>query len=64
MTLKNVGAAEVIEEKDLSGELLIRTVESIIGDKSKLERMSKNAEKVAIDDANKRIYNIIIELMS
>ena len=63
MTLKNAGAAEIIEETDLNGETLIKTVESIIGDSDKLSRMSENAGKVAIDDANERIYNIIMELL-
>lgn len=63
MTLKNAGAAEVIEEKDLNGEKLIKTVETIISDKSLLSSMSVNAQKVAIDDANKRIYDIIMELI-
>ncbi len=64
MTLKNAGAAEVIEEKELSGEKLISTVEDILSDSSKLVEMSKNAEKVAIDDANERIYNVLMELLN
>lgn len=63
MTLKNAGAAEVIEEKDLCGKKLIDTVDAIITDKQGLSKMSENAQKVAIDDANERIYNIIMELM-
>lgn len=64
MTLKNAGAAEVIEEKDLSGEKLINAVEAILSDSSKLEEMSINAAKVAIDDANERIYNVLMQLLS
>jgi UDP-N-acetylglucosamine--N-acetylmuramyl-(pentapeptide) pyrophosphoryl-undecaprenol N-acetylglucosamine transferase len=64
MTLKNVNAAEVIEEKELSGEKLIATVEDMLKDSGKLTEMSKNAEKVAIDDANERIYKILMELLN
>ena len=64
MTLKNVGAAEVIEEKELSGEKLISTVEAMLSDTNKLNEMSINAQKVAIDDANERIYKVLMELLN
>ncbi|MBR2044322.1 MAG: undecaprenyldiphospho-muramoylpentapeptide beta-N-acetylglucosaminyltransferase [Clostridia bacterium] len=64
MTLKNAGAAEVIEEKDLSGEKLIEVVNEILSDENRLNEMRNNAEKVAIDDANERIYKIVMELLA
>ena len=62
MTLKRLGAAEIIEEKDLSGEKLIKTVDGLIENKPKLETMSKAAKSGAILDANERIYEIIMQL--
>ena len=62
MSLKNVGAAEIIEEKDLTAEKLIETVENLADNNSLLAKMSENAEKSAIKDANVRIYSEIIEL--
>ena len=62
MTLKKAGAAEIIEEKDLSGEKLISTVELLIENKPKLSKMSAAAKKSAIIDANERIYEIIMKL--
>ena len=62
MTLKNIGAAEVIEEKDLTGETLIKTVDELIYNKSKLESMGKKANSVAIYDSSKRIYEEIMKL--
>ena len=62
MTLKTAGAAELIEEKELSGESLIRVVSGLIGNKSKLEKMRECAQKIAISDANERIYNVIMQL--
>lgn len=64
MTLKKDGAAEVIEEKDLTGEKLIKTVELLIENKPKLSKMSQAALKNAIIDANERIYEIIMQLFT
>ncbi len=64
MTLKNAGAAEVIEEKNLNGEKLIAVVSSILSDASKLHSMSENAAAVAIDDANERIYKVLMDLLA
>lgn len=64
MTLKNAGAAEVIEEKELSGDKLIEVVEEILSDFSRLSSMSENAAAVAIDDANERIYEVLTQLLA
>lgn len=63
MTLKNVGGAEIIEEKDLNGQKLIEVVSRLLSDESALNKMSISLEKVAIDDANERIYNVIMDLL-
>ena len=60
MVLKNSDAAEIIEEKDLSGEKLTEVVENL--DKSRLETLGKNASKMAIIDCSDRIYKIIKSL--
>lgn len=62
MTLKRVGAAEIIEEKDLSGESLISAVEGLIENKPRLAEMSAAAKKHAITNANERIYEVIMQL--
>lgn len=62
MTLKKAGAAEILEEKDLSGESLINTVMRIIENKPLLEKMGAAARKHAIPDANKRIYDVLMQL--
>lgn len=61
-TLENIGAAKIIEEKDLTSDKLIEVVSGLIENKPRLEEMSKNAKKSAITDANERIYNIIMKL--
>lgn len=62
MTLKRVGAAEVIEESSLTPESLIKAAESLIENKSRLQKMSEAAKKIAITDANERIYDVIMKL--
>ncbi len=62
MTLKNIGAAEIIEEKDLNGEKLISVLSELVENKSKLMQMSQAARNGAIVDANERIYEIIMNL--
>ncbi|MBR5472547.1 MAG: undecaprenyldiphospho-muramoylpentapeptide beta-N-acetylglucosaminyltransferase [Clostridia bacterium] len=62
MTLKNIGAAEIIEEKDLTEQKLIDVVSNLIEDKQKLSAMATAAREGAIMDANQRIYEIIMQL--
>lgn len=63
MTLKKAGAAQILEEKDLSGESLIEMVSSLIEDKNALEKMSQAAGENAIIDANERIYANLMTLL-
>ena len=62
LTLKKAGASELIEEKELTGEKLIQTVECLIENKPKLEKMSSSANNSAIIDANERIYQALMQL--
>lgn len=62
MTLKHIGAAEIIEEKDLTDEKLIEVVSKLIENKPRLKAMSDAARGGAIMDANARIYEIIMQL--
>ncbi|MBQ0084251.1 MAG: undecaprenyldiphospho-muramoylpentapeptide beta-N-acetylglucosaminyltransferase [Clostridiales bacterium] len=63
MTLVNAGGAEIIEEKDLTGEKLIEAVKRITSDKTTIFKMAENSRKAAIIDSNERIYNEIIKLL-
>ncbi|MDE7390058.1 MAG: undecaprenyldiphospho-muramoylpentapeptide beta-N-acetylglucosaminyltransferase [Lachnospiraceae bacterium] len=64
MALVNKNAAEIIEESNLTGEALTKMVDKMVSDKSKLESYAANARKMAIIDANERIYNIIMDVYS
>ncbi len=63
MVLQNAGAAIVIEQKDLTSELLIKTVKELCDNRKELEALSNNAKKLAFPDTNERIYKIIADLL-
>ena len=62
MTLKREGAAVIIEEKDLTEELLTKTVENLLADSDTIRNMEKAAIKCSVPDSNERIYKIIKDL--
>ncbi len=63
MAMVDRGAAEIIEEKDISPELLMKKADSLAGNISRLEEMSNNARKMAISDSRERIYAVIEETL-
>ena len=63
MALVNRNAAAILEEKDLSGETLRKLVEDLFHDADTIPTLSANARKMAITDANDRIYQLIREVL-
>jgi len=63
MALVNNGAAEILEEKDLTADSLTERVNALLADKSKLAQISANAKKMAVIDATKRIYDTLCEII-
>ncbi len=63
MALVNAGAAEIIEESDLSGELLMQKADKMLESSDKLNKISENSRKMAITDANERIYSVIKKIL-
>lgn len=60
MALVNENAASIIEEKDLTAEKLWNEINRILNGKENIsEKYSENLKKIAINDANERIYKII-----
>lgn len=59
MALVNAGAAEIVEESELDGELLMKKADSMLMNFDKLKEISENSRKMAITDANERIYSVI-----
>lgn len=64
MVLQKAGAAIVIEQKDLTSDLLIKTVKDLCDNPEKLKQLSDNAAKLCIRDTNEKIYRIISELIN
>ena len=56
MALVRRGAAEIIEEKNLTGEALWKKVETILSDPDRLRSLGENAGKMEVADASERIY--------
>ena len=63
MTLVSNGAAEIIEEKDLTPDSLTERVNALLADKERLLRLGKNAKAMAVIDATERIYNTLCEIV-
>lgn len=61
MALVNRGAAVLIEEKELTGELLWETVDKLLSAPGRVEEIGGKARELAVLDANQRIYEIIRE---
>ena len=57
--LENVGAAKIIEQRDLTEDILYENVQEILKDKNKLEKMSEKAKSVIVKNVEDKIYNCI-----
>ena len=59
--LYDKNAACMIEEKNLTGEILIKTVKELVENDSKRKTIENNVRSFAITDTLDRIYNIILK---
>ena len=57
--LQGVGAAEIILDSELNSEILNNTIENIVSNKSKLEQMGKNTQRVVNENVEEKIYTQI-----
>jgi len=63
LALSSRGAAFLLEEKDLTGESLCKLVLGLLDDPEKLRECGHNAQKMAIVDANDRIFREILKIV-
>ncbi len=63
MSLAQSGAAVVLEEKELTGDLLTKTVQDLLADPITLRAMGEKAKTTAYHDANERIYRALMKLL-
>ena len=54
--MENIGSASIIANSELTGEKLDERINGMIKDMSKLKIMGEKAKKIAILDAEDRIY--------
>lgn len=59
MVLGKAGAAVVIEQKDLTDELIIDKVKELVGSPKQLNELSRRAHAQCIADTGERIYGVI-----
>ena len=64
MALVEKNAAVMIEEKDLTPERLTEEIDKLASDPERLREYSSNARKMAVSDAVKRIYAVIVEVIA
>ncbi len=62
--LGKANAAIVYEQKNVTNELMIKTISEFYNNRQKLEIMSVNAAELAVRDTNDRIYSVVEELAS
>ncbi len=62
MALVNNGAAQILEEKDLTAERLIAMVDTLKNDRKALQALGENAKKMAVTDSAKVICDMIVSL--
>ncbi len=62
LVVANAGGAVLIEEKDLTPELLEEKILSLISDEKKLSEMSECMGRLAVTDTGERIYEVIKNL--
>ncbi|MDO4154439.1 MAG: undecaprenyldiphospho-muramoylpentapeptide beta-N-acetylglucosaminyltransferase [Clostridia bacterium] len=62
MALVNNGAAQILEEKDLTAERLISMVDALKNDRQALQALGENAKKMAVTDSAKVICDMIVSL--
>ena len=62
LSVKEAGAGELIEEADLTSDLLKMRINKILYDEKYNKQMQNNLKKIAINDSSTIIYNILKEL--
>ena len=56
-------AAIMIEEKDLKGDILVRTIDGLLRDSKKMEQMRRNLSTLGVRDSATKIYDILYKMV-
>jgi UDP-N-acetylglucosamine:LPS N-acetylglucosamine transferase len=60
---REIALAKILENDNLDGMLLNRTINEIILNKESYKKMGQNATKISISNTKDRIYEQIFELV-
>lgn len=63
LEIKNNGGGEIIEEKDLTSELLSNKINEVLNNRELYSNMKKNLKKMAMNDSSDLIYKKIKDLI-
>ena len=63
MDLVNKECAVILEEKDLKGDVLVRSIDELISDTSKTNKIKSNLKKISVSNSATIIYNNIKKLI-
>ena len=63
MDLVEKNAAFILEEKDLKGDIIVRSIDSIINDVNKLDNMKRNLKSMQVNNSATIIYDNIKNLI-
>lgn len=63
MTFVNQGAAVMIRDRELTGDIVVETISEIFNAPSRLEKMRENTEILAKPDATKEIAELVMKLI-
>ncbi|MDE7094039.1 MAG: UDP-N-acetylglucosamine--N-acetylmuramyl-(pentapeptide) pyrophosphoryl-undecaprenol N-acetylglucosamine transferase, partial [Oscillospiraceae bacterium] len=63
MVLGKANAGIVIEQKNVTSEIMIEKIKNLYQDREKLKQMARNASALAIPDTEDRIWGVIEKLM-
>ena len=63
MEIKNNGGGDVIEEKDLTKDLLTSKIEEVLSDTKKYQTMKENLKKMSMNNSSEVIYNKLKDLI-
>lgn len=63
LDLINKKAAILIEEKDLKGDLLMRTIDNLLADTDHMKLMKTNLKELSVPNSATKIYDILNEII-
>lgn len=63
MDLVNSKAAEMIEERDLEGDVLVERIDKLLNDSEKIKLMKHNLSKIGVKNSSTRIYKEIKKIV-